>query len=163
MLTIDDGQRFFNYRIAGVAIHNGKVLVHRGPGDDFWTLPGGRAEMGETAAETLQREMIEELNTTVEVGEPLWFVENFFEYNNRSFHELGLYFSMTFPPDSPLLELEEGEFQDEIGVRLIFRWQPIEALAQIAIAPTCIAERLPAVGLGFQHIVHRDDASATRG
>ncbi|KXK57896.1 MAG: hypothetical protein UZ07_CHB004000132 [Chlorobi bacterium OLB7] len=96
--------------------------------------------MGETAAETLQREMIEELNTTVEVGEPLWFVENFFEYNNRSFHELGLYFSMTFPPDSPLLELEEGEFQDEIGVRLIFRWQPIEALAQIAIAPTCIAE-----------------------
>lgn len=161
MLTIDDGQNFFNYRIAGVAIHNGKVLVHRGPGDDFWAFPGGRGEMGESAADTLRREMMEELNTTVHVGNMLWLVENFFDYNSRCCHELGLYFSMTLPVDSPLLEMEEGEFRDELGVNLVFRWQPLDALDQIAIVPVCLVPRLAAMDINnpIEHVVNREGSN----
>ena len=58
MILIDKEQQRFNYRIAGVVIQNCSVLVHQADGDDFWTLPGGRAEIGESAERTLMREMV---------------------------------------------------------------------------------------------------------
>lgn len=156
MLIINDGENVFNYRIAGVATHGGKVLVHRGPGDDFWAFPGGRGEMGESAADTLRREMMEELQTPVHVGNLLWFVENFFEYNGRRYHELGFYFAMSLPATSPLLTMEEREFRDELGVRLLFRWQPLDALDQITIVPACLLPRLSALDNPIEHLVNRE-------
>jgi 8-oxo-dGTP pyrophosphatase MutT (NUDIX family) len=38
---------------------------------DEWELPGGRIELGETAADCLAREIAEELDVEIEVGEPL--------------------------------------------------------------------------------------------
>ena len=38
---------------------------------DEWELPGGRIELGETAPECLAREIAEELDVQVSVGEPL--------------------------------------------------------------------------------------------
>ncbi|TWC15838.1 MULTISPECIES: NUDIX domain-containing protein [unclassified Pseudomonas] len=38
---------------------------------DEWELPGGRIELGETAAQCLAREITEELAVEVSVGEPL--------------------------------------------------------------------------------------------
>ena len=67
MIRFDQGTRRFNYRVVGVAIHDGSVLLHRAAHDPFWTLPGGRAEHGETAEQTLKREMREELETDVHV------------------------------------------------------------------------------------------------
>jgi ADP-ribose pyrophosphatase YjhB (NUDIX family) len=103
MIRFDQGNRRFNYRIVGVAIHNESVLLHRADNEPFWTLPGGRAEHGETAEETIKREMLEELATDVQVVRLLWFVENFFDYG-LSYHEIALYFLIRFPPaSSPLL------------------------------------------------------------
>ncbi len=61
---------------------------------------GGKAasaNCGETSAETLQREMVEELGVAVEVGRLLWVVENFFDFEKRHWHELGFYYLMTVP------------------------------------------------------------------
>ena len=44
MLCFDEGNHRFNYRVAGVAIVDGNVLVHRGENEPFWSLPGGRGE-----------------------------------------------------------------------------------------------------------------------
>jgi 8-oxo-dGTP pyrophosphatase MutT (NUDIX family) len=47
MLSFDlKGERFM-YRVAGVAAIDGRVLVQRFEGEEFWCLPGGRVEMGE--------------------------------------------------------------------------------------------------------------------
>ncbi|HEX8919017.1 MAG TPA: NUDIX domain-containing protein, partial [Chloroflexota bacterium] len=51
----------FNYRVAGLCIQDGWVLLHRMNEDPFWTVPGGRCEMLEPSAEALKREMREEL------------------------------------------------------------------------------------------------------
>jgi ADP-ribose pyrophosphatase YjhB (NUDIX family) len=83
--------------VAGVAIVDGRVLLHQGAGDDFWTLPGGRPEVMETASDALGREMLEETALTVTVSRLLWTVENFFTYGGRQFHELLLCFEMTLP------------------------------------------------------------------
>jgi hypothetical protein len=40
----------FRVRVAGVAVHDGRVLFHRAAHDDFWALPGGRVAAGETLA-----------------------------------------------------------------------------------------------------------------
>ena len=93
--------RIFQMRIAGLAFRDGHVLVHRATHETFWTFPGGRAEMGETSAETLAREMMEELGVEADVGRLLWVVENFFRYEERDWHELGFYYRMELPAIFP--------------------------------------------------------------
>ncbi len=46
------------------------LMIKRGhePGAGLWSIPGGRIEPGETDAEALVREMIEETGLAVEVG-----------------------------------------------------------------------------------------------
>ncbi len=53
------------------------LLIKRGhePGAGLWSLPGGRIEPGETDAEALVREMLEETGLTVEVGRLLGTVQ----------------------------------------------------------------------------------------
>ena len=46
------------------------LMIKRGhePGAGLWSIPGGRIESGETDAEALVREMLEETGLAVEVG-----------------------------------------------------------------------------------------------
>jgi 8-oxo-dGTP pyrophosphatase MutT (NUDIX family) len=60
MITFTRGDLQFNYRIAGVAIRDGKVLLQKLVVDGFWFLPGRRAELQETAEETLRCEIPKE-------------------------------------------------------------------------------------------------------
>jgi ADP-ribose pyrophosphatase YjhB (NUDIX family) len=110
VITFTRGNVRFNYRIAGVIIHDGKVLLQKPVKDGFWFLPGGRAELQETADETLKREMREEMHTDITVERLLWVVENFFEHGDKAFHELGLYFLMSFPKDSAMIDTDQTFF-----------------------------------------------------
>src|SRR5690348_17531423 len=88
MITFEREHIRFNYRIAGVTIRDGKVLVQQPERGGFCFLPGGRAELLESASETLRREMQEELHVDATIGRLLWIVENFFAFEGRDFHEL---------------------------------------------------------------------------
>jgi 8-oxo-dGTP diphosphatase len=50
--------------------HDRLLMSKRGhdPGAGLWSIPGGRIEPGETDAEAVVREMIEETGLTVQVG-----------------------------------------------------------------------------------------------
>jgi ADP-ribose pyrophosphatase YjhB (NUDIX family) len=68
MITFDrDGARF-TYRTVGVCVEDYYALLHRAEPDDFWSLPGGRVEIGEESAPVLRRELREELGAEAEVG-----------------------------------------------------------------------------------------------
>src|SRR5256885_782414 len=102
MITFKTAEMRFSYRVGGILIHRGHVLCQAADREDFWLLPGGRAELGESARVTLFREMQEELGVEVQVGQLLYIIENFFTHTDGSKHEVGLYFSMTAPADSYL-------------------------------------------------------------
>jgi ADP-ribose pyrophosphatase YjhB (NUDIX family) len=64
----------------GAVINDGQgrlLLIKRGhePGAGLWSLPGGRIEPGETDAEALVREMLEETGLAVEPGRLLGRVQ----------------------------------------------------------------------------------------
>ena len=157
MIRLDEGNRRFNYRVVGAAIHNESVLLHRADHEPFWTLPGGRAEHGETAEETIKREMLEELATHVEVVRPLWFVENFFDYDGLSYHEIALYFLIRFPPASALLTTSAFERLDA-NVQLRFKWFPLcqEQLARLPLLPAFLAKGLTDLPMSLVHVVEHD-------
>jgi 8-oxo-dGTP pyrophosphatase MutT (NUDIX family) len=157
MIRFDQGNRRFNYRIVGVAIHNDSVLLHRADHEAFWTLPGGRAELGETAEQTITREMLEELGTDVDVDRLLWVVENFFEYEGVKYHELALYFLIHFRQGSTPLQSEAFDGV-EGGVLLRFRWFPVrpDALAALPLYPPFLPKGLTALPRSPVHVVDGD-------
>ena len=64
--------------VAAVIIRDGKVFAtQRGYGEfkDWWEFPGGKIEPGESPQQALVREIREELDATIEVGELLQTVE----------------------------------------------------------------------------------------
>lgn len=72
--------------VAAAVIRDGDRVfaTQRGYGEwkDFWEFPGGKIEPGETPGEALRREILEELDTVITVGEHLGTVE----YDYPDFH-----------------------------------------------------------------------------
>ena len=135
MLSFSHQGHRFHLRAAAVVVHDGHLLLHRAPGDDFWSLPGGRVEAGETAADAVARELREELGTTAQVGALRCVVENFFAYAGERHHELGLYFDVALPAGSPLLDTRTEHAGDEGGRPLTFRWFTATGLAGADVRP----------------------------
>jgi len=160
MITFERGRQRFNYRVVGVAIHSDSILLHQAEGDDFWTLPGGRAEFGETAEQTLKREMMEEIRTEVEVVRLLWFVENFFDFEDKHCHEIALYFLMRLPTQCEY-HARPGPFEGEEKegeVKLIFQWFPRQqrVLAGLPLLPSFLQTAVQSLPESAQHVVHHN-------
>ena len=156
IIRLEQDGTVFNFRVVAVILHGGRVLMHHAEGETFWTLPGGRVELHENAALSLQREMLEELGAEVRVGRLLWVVENFFNYLGKQFYELGFYFLVALPEDSPLTTLREPFHGDEDGLLLTFLWFPLEELEQLTLLPSFLRTGLASIPETTQHIVHYD-------
>ena len=79
----------------GVIVRDGRVLMDRTHHPDrarFYWLPGGGLDPGETSAECLRRELMEEAALEIEVGRLLYVSENLFVESGDYRHELILYF-----------------------------------------------------------------------
>lgn len=159
MIRMDGPHRQrFNFRIAGLGFREGHVLVHRAVHEDFWTFPGGRAEIGETSVETLKREMVEELGVEVAVGRMLWTVENFFRYEERDYHEIGFYYEMEIPEDFPFHPSDIVHRLRDGKNDLEFKWVKATraALTELGIPPYFIAEQIETLPVTPVHIIWDD-------
>lgn len=135
MISFERNNSKFNFRVAGIVINNERILLHTTLKDDFWNLPGGRVEFHESTDVALAREIKEKLNIDVRIDRLLFVNEDFFEYDNMKYHELGFYYLISFPEDDEILERNDEFSGVEDGGRLIFRWFTFEELEELEVYP----------------------------
>lgn len=95
------------YVVAAIIRDGNKVFAtQRGYGDykDGWEFPGGKIESGETALQALTREIKEELETAITVGDLLTTIE--FDY--PTFHLSMQCFWCTIVDGTPVLKEHEA-------------------------------------------------------
>ena len=93
-ITYIEGRKKFNYRVCAVMISGGRILAMRDERSPYYSLPGGRVRMGETAENAVLREVEEELNVKARIVRPLWMSQSFFneDVSRLDYHELCVYF-----------------------------------------------------------------------
>ena len=102
---------------AAIIIDNGQVFAtQRGYGDfkDGWEFPGGKIDAGETPEEALVREIKEELETEISVGELIDTIE----YDYPTFHlSMDCFWAEIVSGDLVLTEHEAAKWltKDELG------------------------------------------------
>ena len=68
-ILFDHGNARFSYRISALIVQDGKVLLQCPVGTEDYAFIGGHVALGETAKETLVREIREELHTDAVIGD----------------------------------------------------------------------------------------------
>ena len=138
-----DNQKF-NYRACAVILSDGKILTvsHSAP-FPYYSLPGGRIKMGETAEHAVVREMQEELGVTMKISRPLWLNQAFFvkDADGIRYHELCLYFLMDIS-DTDLLERGNIFTQLEGNLSHTFEWLPFGRLKEESFYPAFLKEEI---------------------
>lgn len=148
----------FSYRVAGICINNGKVLLQKPTNDNAFAFPGGHVEFGEINAQTLIREFKEEIGVDVSVSDLKWIGEIFFPWGKKQCHQICIYYLVDIiSNDIPL----EGKFigKEKIEERnfdLEFHWVPIEELCNIEVYPTNVVELMNKINDGVQHFIYQE-------
>ncbi|MBD3922948.1 NUDIX hydrolase [Paenibacillus sp. PR3] len=142
MITFERNNNKFNFRVAGIVIHNDRILLHTILKDDFWNPPGGRVEFNESTDQTIVRELREELDIEVQVKELLFVNEDFFEYDGKQYHEIGFYYLISVPDEHEILKQEDVFNGIEDDGRLIFKWFSIDQLNEIVVYPEQLKTKL---------------------
>ncbi len=148
----------FSYRVAGICVHNGRVLLQKPADDPTYAFPGGHVSFGETNAETLRREFREEIGAEIKVGELKWVAEVFFPRGNKTCHQICLYYLVTLLDDRTP---REGSFTatEQLEGRtfpLGFHWVPLEEANHCELYPTQCRKLLSSLSGGPVHFVYQE-------
>jgi 8-oxo-dGTP pyrophosphatase MutT (NUDIX family) len=145
---------FGGYRVAGVMLNRGKVLLSTDEQVDFWVLPGGSVKPFESSEEAIKREFREEIGVEIEVVRLLWIVENSFVFDNLKVHGIGLDFlvepmewkgKITHEAFSGLetdYKVAGTRYEHIEELELTFRWFDTTELDTIEIRPKVYHEAL---------------------
>lgn len=117
-----------NIRPAVCIVENGKLLTmrYRYGNTDVYNLPGGNLEFGEKMAECLIRELQEELQVEVEIGEMLCLADVFIEKKQKQ----TLHTVFRGKIISGIPELNPAE-TSALGIH----WLPVEELRTVHLYP----------------------------
>ena len=150
----------FSYRVAGICVRNGKVLLQTTTGEDHsFAFPGGHVEFGETHAQTLIREFKEEIGADIVVKDLKWVAEVLFPWGKKPCHQICLYYMVEIknpeiPGDGRFLANEQLEGRN---FQLEFHWVPIEEVVDMELYPTNAKELLNRLNEGVQHFVYHEE------
>jgi ADP-ribose pyrophosphatase YjhB (NUDIX family) len=129
-------------RVAGVAVHGDRILLvkHRRAGQEYYLLPGGGLEWGETCSQGLNREFEEELGVPVKVGRLLVVNESIEPHGRRHILNLAFY-----------VRLASRNFNLHTDQRLVgVEWVTRSRLARVKFYPEIRKPILRAWQQGFR-------------
>ncbi len=105
---------------------------------------GGSVAFGETAQDAVIREFQEELGVTVEIVEPLFFLESLYTHHGQTGHEIVALFEIRLP-EGCLSDEEPIEFYEDNGAPCRAAWFDLDALDRPGgpeLYPAGLKERL---------------------
>lgn len=151
----DNGNIKFNFRAAGFITRNNKLLIMTDEGIEHYYFPGGRVKLTETTAQTVIREIYEELGVYAESVSLAAVNENFFRINGTNCHEMGFFYNIKtdsnmFPSD------DEFETADTDGVKHYYRFVDIDDIKNVFIYPVSIKNRIKEI-LYSDKVIHTVD------
>ena len=157
MISFDVDDNKFNFRVSGIFLDESgrRFLTNTRKHIDFYVLPGGRIEMGEESSESLKRELVEELGIDIDIVGIKATTENFFEFDNKNYHELQYVY---------VAKLKDRTIEKNIGRFMgteekdIFEWQYIDKIDSLNYKPAYLKEIIKEVASGnldIRHIIHR--------
>jgi 8-oxo-dGTP pyrophosphatase MutT (NUDIX family) len=109
----------------GLCLRAGKVLLCKSIKNNYFYLPGGHVDFGETAAAALAREFVEETGLAAKVGSLALIHEHFFRQGPHLRHELNLVFHVELDTD------QVSSREKKLG----FEWIAIDALGELDLRP----------------------------
>lgn len=119
----------FSYRVGGVLIQNGRILLQK-PKDDGYAMIGGHVSQLETAEQALKREFAEELHQQIEIDGLFASGEIFFPWGNKPCQQVFFCYRIHLLEDTlPQTEVFHG--YDEAGnprEEIDFCWVPLAEL-----------------------------------
>ena len=119
----------FSYRVGGLLIYNGRVLMQKAAGDDGYAFIGGHVAFGETTAETIVREFKEEIGADIKVERLFMVNENFFPWGTRPCQQINLYYLVSLKDETQIPLDRNFKALDELGnerIELDMCWIPLE-------------------------------------
>lgn len=163
-ILFDHGSARFSYRISAIIVHDGRVLLQCPVGTEDYAFIGGHVAFGETAAQTLLREIREELHADASVGPLMAVGEVYIDWgccpdgSPRHCHQIGLYFHT----EVDMAQLPSGDsfhgFDEAGGERfdLMFHWVPLEKLRTMTVYPPEVAAHLLSGSHEVLHFVYSE-------
>lgn len=147
----------FSYRIAGVLIRDGKMLLQR-MGRDY-AFVGGHVSAMETTAGTLVREFREEIHADIAVDRLLAVGEVFFPWGEKPCHQVNFIYAVHLTDESRIPF--EGVFHgyDELGGErfdLDFCWVPLEELPNVNVYPLGVMDHILSGSRDVLHFIYRE-------
>ena len=115
-----------------VIVRKGALLLCKQKGKDYYFLPGGHVEFGESAEYALKREMKEELGTSVSSLRSIGIVENRFGVGKNERHEINFVYEVR------LGTTRVKSIEDHIE----FFWKDIRSLAKENLLPPPLKKKL---------------------
>ena len=153
-IHFQSGNFVFDVRAAGVLVKNGKILVQREKNGSEYALPGGHVQLGETTADALIREYLEETGAYIRCDLLLWTEECFWEWNSRKHHSFTFYYLISLCDGSAIPDA--GEFvphKDNSSV--LIGWMPISELKNTIIYPEFLKQKIHDLDSPLEHFITR--------
>lgn len=153
-LTLNVEDYILNIRAAGVIIHDNKVLTHKNTNSNHYCLPGGRVEIGESSEETIKREISEELGKEIQILDYITTIENFFEMDNKKYHEIFFLYKIEFINDED--KRIHYTMSNKEGIEYLrYEWLDLEKIERYNILPRCLEDILKKKQV-IIHIINND-------